>query len=97
MRRSKSFGVHSESMDRTKIALRRSVVREEEFTILLAIMVHYRKAETKQTVDRCCDDLTDVLVALRTAGHCIVPCGAVDALKRQLLNYGSKPGVQPTI
>jgi hypothetical protein len=67
-----------------------SVLRSEEFTVVLAVLIYQRKASTKEECERAAADLGDVLLALRVSGHCVVPCGAVDALKKSLLQYGTE-------
>jgi hypothetical protein len=72
-----------------KFFARSSILRSEEFTILLAVLISQRKASSKDERERASTDLIDVLMALRVAGHCVVPCGAVDALKKSLMQYGT--------
>jgi hypothetical protein len=68
-----------------------AVVRSEEFTVLLAVLVEQRKNAGRPVEPvQSARDLRDVLSALHTVGHCIVPCGAIDALKRALLQYGTE-------
>jgi hypothetical protein len=64
-------------------------VRHEEYVILLAVLIHIRRDKAIDC-DRCSEDLNDVLHALKITGQCLVPCGAIDALKESLVTFGTK-------
>jgi hypothetical protein len=70
------------------------VIRPEEHVILLAVLIHLRR-EKRFDVDRCTEDLDDVLLALKTTGHCLIPRGAIDALKTFLSQFGTFAQVLP--
>lgn len=68
----------------------RVILKTEEAIMVLAVLVHLRKKDLPaETEERSAIDLRDVLIALRISGYTIVPVGVIDAIKRQLLPYGT--------
>lgn len=66
----------------------RALLREDEVVLVLAVLVAQRR-KRNLTEARCIIDLHDVLESLHSVGYCIVPCGVIDAIKRQLTSYGT--------
>jgi hypothetical protein len=73
-----------------------SALREEEFVMVLAILVNARRKKGIPAA-RSVEDLRDVLTALRVSGHCLIPCGAIDAMKQALKPYGTEKPLDEVI
>lgn len=65
-----------------------SSIRAEEHVVLLAVLTHIRRGRNIPA-ERNTEDLDDVLLALRITQYCMVPVGAIDALKSSLVAYGT--------